>query len=164
MFDIFFYWSQYLISLTLPDILILFYIISSTWLTPALIFKIALIFGLLFTITIVLSGIPHYPGSMPMGATCSAVISAACHQPLPGDREAYRFGVQWGAVSQPSVEKETASETGSKPDHIAGSATAGTIEARQREKLDFVDRVKPGHCCFTTTRDVELPRADDLYQ
>lgn len=34
---------------------------------------------------------------MPMGATCSAVISAACHPPI-GDDEAYLFPVRWGYV------------------------------------------------------------------
>lgn len=36
---------------------------------------------------------------MPLASTCSAAISASCHQPLPDDRDAYRFPVQWGVVS-----------------------------------------------------------------
>lgn len=35
---------------------------------------------------------------MPLASTCSAAISAACHQPLPDDQEAYMFPVQWGVV------------------------------------------------------------------
>lgn len=36
---------------------------------------------------------------MPLASTCSAAISASCHQPLPDDEHAYMFPVQWGVVS-----------------------------------------------------------------
>ena len=35
-----------------------------------------------------------------MASTNSAVISVACHQPLPGDQQAYMFPVKWGVVSE----------------------------------------------------------------
>ena len=37
---------------------------------------------------------------MPFGATCSAVLSAACHRP-PGDENAAYLPIQWGVVSSP---------------------------------------------------------------
>lgn len=38
-------------------------------------------------------------GALPLGATCSAVISAACHPP-PSDFDAYLQPVTWGEVSR----------------------------------------------------------------
>lgn len=70
-----------------------------------------------------------------MGATCSAVISAACHRPLE-DGEAFKFPVQWGAVSH---------QTGKDEVEVTGC------------------KVQPGHCCFTTARDVERPRVGEIY-
>ncbi|KAF2117577.1 hypothetical protein BDV96DRAFT_489653, partial [Lophiotrema nucula] len=48
---------------------------------------------LVMVIAIVLGSLHHYPSGMPMGATYSAVVSAACHQPLPDDQDAYKFPV-----------------------------------------------------------------------
>ena len=35
-----------------------------------------------------------------MASTNRAVISAACHQPLSDDQQAYMFPVKWSVVSQ----------------------------------------------------------------
>ena len=40
----------------------------------------------------------RYPPGMPLAATCSAAISAACHPP-PEDVDAAVLPVQWGVVS-----------------------------------------------------------------
>lgn len=40
----------------------------------------------------------RYPAGMPLSATCSGAISAACHPP-PGDDEVAVLPVQWGVVS-----------------------------------------------------------------
>ncbi|PMD63797.1 uncharacterized protein K444DRAFT_492116, partial [Hyaloscypha bicolor E] len=42
-------------------------------------------------------GFRRYKGGMPLSATCSVIISAACHRP-DGDKEAHLFPVKWGAV------------------------------------------------------------------
>jgi hypothetical protein len=95
----------------------------------------ALITGFFLTVTLLLAGIPRFRGGIPMGATCSAVISAACHRPLD-DKEAYKFPVQWGAVSRQI----------------------------DRDEMEITDsKVLPGHCCFTTARDVERPRVGEVY-
>ena len=47
-----------------------------------------------------LIGLRKFSDGIPLTFTCSAAISAACHQPLPEDKEAYRFPVQRGVVSQ----------------------------------------------------------------
>jgi hypothetical protein len=103
-----------------------------------------------------------------MGATCSAVISAACHQPLPGDIEAYKFAVQWGAVSQPTLKliRRPKSNINSENITVDGVST-GSSETLLSEGVDeegFTSfGIEPGHCCFTTARDVEPPREGQLY-
>ena len=96
-----------------------------------------------------------------MGATCSAVISAACHQPLPDDQDAqdaYKFPVQWGAVSHPYGINSTSKS--------AGASVAGSGENTATEETGSVpdnNTIVPGHCCFTTARDVERPNEGQLY-
>ncbi|KAF2675503.1 hypothetical protein BT63DRAFT_475106 [Microthyrium microscopicum] len=47
--------------------------------------------------TVFLIGFKKHPGYMPLGATCSAVISAACHRPADDTGAAYQ-PVQWGVI------------------------------------------------------------------
>ena len=60
---------------------------------------IAITIGATVVITLVLIGFRKYPAGMPLVSTCSSVISTACHQPLPQDKEAYLLPVQWGVES-----------------------------------------------------------------
>jgi hypothetical protein len=57
-------------------------------------FSTATIIGFVIMGAIILCGFQRYRSKMPFGATCSAVLSAACHQPRPDDAEAYRFPIQ----------------------------------------------------------------------
>ncbi|KAF9697560.1 hypothetical protein EKO04_004018 [Ascochyta lentis] len=100
----------------------------------------------LFTMAMfLLAAAQKHVGNLPAGATCSAVVSAACHRPKE-DKEAYLFPVQWGEVPE---------------------------EARNVRCTNFI-KVEPpqaqandpvvGHCCFTTASSVTLPRNEKLYQ
>ena len=60
---------------------------------------IAITIGATIVIASALMGLRKYPAGMPLVSTCSSVISAACHQPLPQDKEAYLLPVQWGVES-----------------------------------------------------------------
>lgn len=51
-------------------------------------------------IALLLIGLRKFPLGVPIISTCSAAISAACHQPLPEDEKAYMFPVQWGEVGE----------------------------------------------------------------
>lgn len=59
----------------------------------------ALIISGILLIALLLLGLRRFPQGMPLASSCSAAISASCHQPLPDDQDAYRFPVQWGEVS-----------------------------------------------------------------
>lgn len=117
---------------------------------------------------------------MPMGATYSVVISAACHQPLPDDRDAYKFPVQWGAISHPDVihsptgtstlnigdtgEVESNNSTSTGDDVCTTDPTnGGEVEGKSSNSGRAVRPIVPGHCCFTTARDVEPPRERQIY-
>jgi hypothetical protein len=63
----------------------------------------AMLFGMVLLVLLVFIGrYNKYPGYMRLGATCSAVISAACH-PYHGDEQAYLFPVQWGTLTSKEV-------------------------------------------------------------
>jgi hypothetical protein len=117
---------------------------------------------------VLICGLQRYKGGMPMGATCSAVISAACHQPLPGDKDAYRFPVQWGAVSHPSPGFQSAARMSGGVDEsdltpILDQENRSRGEISPGQGNESQEQFGPGHCCFTTARDVEPPRVGGLY-
>ena len=68
------------------------------WLTAGT-HAIAIAIGASIMIASVLIGFRKYSAGMPLVSTCSAVISAACHQPWPHDKEAHLFPVRWGEQS-----------------------------------------------------------------
>jgi hypothetical protein len=98
-----------------------------------------------------------------MGATCSAVISAACHQPLPDDKDAYKFAVQWGAVAHQKMESEKGEDAASHSEAVTVSASTRIARAARQDTVENVSRIEPGHCCFTTARDVDRPRVGETY-
>ena len=51
-----------------------------------------------------LIGSRRFPDQTHLAFNTSALISAACHQPLPEDNEAHKFPAQWGVVG---YDKET---------------------------------------------------------
>lgn len=98
----------------------------------------AICIGLVWVLgVLILTLTRHYPATMPLGATCSAVISAACHQPLPEDEKAYMFPVKWGVVG----------------------ASQNVIEDQD---TDYDGATFP-HCSFTTARDVRPPIPGQIY-
>ena len=74
---------------------------------------------------------------MPLASSCSAAISAAWHPP-PGDDDASKKAVNWGAVVDESGNAEK--------DALIG-------ESRFTGIADRVDRKRPrvGHCSFTSS-------------
>ncbi|KAH6663004.1 hypothetical protein B0J14DRAFT_645055, partial [Halenospora varia] len=60
----------------------------------------SIIIGILLLVAIIVCGFRRYPSGMPLGATCSVVISAACH-PHQDDVNVFRLPVLWGAIPQP---------------------------------------------------------------
>jgi hypothetical protein len=146
--------------------------------------------------TIVGLGFRRYKGGMPLSATCSVIISAACHRP-DGDKEAHLFPVQWGAVLQPILQnlsqapnsalatddEDAIAVTGEdntnrgeqKADEVVVMRTTNTGHERQenynstcevlvQDKSDNKElSIVPGHCCFTTSRNIDTPKAGLLY-
>jgi hypothetical protein len=98
-----------------------------------------------------------------MGATCSAVISAACHQPLPADKEAYKFAVQWGAVSQPTLKLIRRPKSNITLDSMSTGISDTLLSEGVDEEGVTSFGIEPGQCYFTTARDVEPPREGQLY-
>ena len=56
--------------------------------------------GIVFVLALVLISLRKYPAGVPLVSTCSAAISAACHQPLPGNKNTCLFPLLWGEVSE----------------------------------------------------------------
>jgi hypothetical protein len=132
-----------------------------------------MIIGIFLTVAIILCGLWRYPGGIPLGATCSVVISAACHQPIPDDQDACRFPIQWGAISHPRVVypgPRTASLSGDGSNETLMDDDTSTPDAEHCSSLQeglssdrAVGMIIPGHCCFTTARNVEPPREGKIY-
>lgn len=59
---------------------------------------ITLIVTMFYVISVASMGLRTYPSGMPLSATCSGAISAACHPP-PDDIDVALLPVQWGVVS-----------------------------------------------------------------
>jgi hypothetical protein len=146
--------------------------------------------------TIVGLGFRRYKGGMPLSATCSVIISAACHRP-DGDKEAHLFPVQWGAALQPILQNlsQAPDSTLATDDEDAVAVTGEDNTNRGEQKADEVvvmratntgherrenynstcevpaqDKsenkelsIVPGHCCFTTSRNIDTPKAGLLY-
>jgi len=72
-------------------------IIPSCGYSPGAI-MLTIIAGTLMVIVTGATGWRQFPAGMPLAATCSGAISAACHPPL-GDDNAAVLPVQWGVVS-----------------------------------------------------------------
>ncbi len=53
---------------------------------------------MIYVISVASMGLRKYATGMPLSATCSGAISAACHPP-PDDVDAALLPVQWGVVS-----------------------------------------------------------------
>jgi len=54
--------------------------------------------AMIYVTSVASLGLRKYPSGMPLSATCSGAISAACH-PSPDDVDAALLPVQWGVVS-----------------------------------------------------------------
>lgn len=89
----------------------------------------ALVAGVvLVTAVSVLAFACHYDPHMPLAGSCSAAISAACHQP-DWDADAAMKLVKWGVV----------------PDRLVGREIVDDHSQEEHGQKDVV-----GHCCFTS--------------
>lgn len=94
----------------------------------ALIFAIFL--GSLMVCTVIGLGMRRFSSNMPLAASCSAAISAACHPP-PGDQHALK-PVMWGEI--PVKKVNHSSITGSEADdEEATNHSEHSLETRDRE-------------------------------
>lgn len=59
---------------------------------------LVIVFGLMLVIAYLFAMIPLRE-NIPVGASCSAIVSAACHPPR-GDTEAHLKQVQWGVTEE----------------------------------------------------------------
>ena len=106
---------------------------------------------------------------MPTGATCSAVISAACHAPA-GDEEGYKFPLQWGviphqndpisALSNETELSEDRQSVENPQDYLVEDPMGAE---RQSASSSANGRIQPEHCCFTTSRHVVPPTEGQIY-
>lgn len=118
---------------------------------------VAVLLGMFMSTLFLFLAFRKHPGYMPTGATCSVVLSAACHQPL-ADINAATEPVQWGVIpfedSPPQIQegnppKGTSTAMGVVDIEVASSWSIGWLFNDPFFEVD-------GHCCFTT-RTVGLP-------
>lgn len=116
-----------------------------------------------------------HKGNLPAGATCSAIVSAACHRPV-GDKEAHLFPVIWGDVTE--QEKFVARRLESPK--ILSPRSTQELQQSQAQKqsprpiqVEIPEGLEQGsldmllivrHCCFTTAASVESPTKGYLYK
>ena len=72
-------------------------------------------------------------GTIPQGATCSAIISAACHNPIPDDKDVSCFPLKWGEIEPEKVRFRLPAPTSNDstdPDQqeSSSSASADAVE------------------------------------
>lgn len=106
-------------------------------LTSILVGSLTLIIG-------VMNGFRRYPAtSMPLAASCSAAISAACHPPS-NDHQAHLKAVQWGVCKTENVNSKGPGQSSENRDIYDGGFEA----RRQAVEDDVVDEVQ--HSSFTS--------------
>jgi hypothetical protein len=127
----------------------------------------ALLLGILAITLFLLVAFREHPGYMPTGATCSLVLSAACHQPL-ADVNASTEPVQWGVVPFEDAPLQIQLLRGKPPEHTSTTTTTTVVSAETASLCSigwlfddpFVE--VDGHCCFST-HTVMLPLSGRTY-
>lgn len=51
-----------------------------------------------------------------------------------------------------------------KSEAVAVGATTYIAQASRQDAVETVNRTEPGHCCFTTAREVDRPRVGETYR
>jgi hypothetical protein len=132
---------------------------------------LAIVSGFLIICTIILLGFRRYDGGLPLNATCSAVISAACHRPVE-DEDAHLLPVKWGVIRNPRSLPSCVTDQLDNEGEEFSPEVAQCSEEEQHEIGDTSsqpDEIRNtieewGHCSFTTFRNVERPMEGHLYQ
>ena len=96
---------------------------------------VLLVIGFITIIAGVLMGFRRYRGGMPLVGSCSAAISAACHQPKE-DVDVADLPLMWGVVGEDATNTEY--------------------------NRDEVNSEAPGHCCFTSL-PISRPKEGRMY-
>jgi len=104
-----------------------------------------LLIGGIGVVLIILVGFRHYPGLMPIGATCSAVIAAACWRP-DSDTQAATQDVMWGELAGNNSEVST----------LFTAANLGGVDMGEENETNV------RHLCFTSFPVIE-PQSHTLY-
>lgn len=105
-----------------------------------------------------------FSSAMPVAASCSAVISAACH-PLPEDTDASISAVQWGAVSHGQRGGDCpANMSAAHHTPLVNSSTDALSLIRSGSVHSEHDKIEEpvGHCTFSSL-PVDEPIAGHLY-
>ncbi|KIW04336.1 uncharacterized protein PV09_04626 [Verruconis gallopava] len=144
----------------------------------------SLILCFLMLASLILLGFRRYDGGLPLNATCSAVISAACHQPK-GERDAHLSPVLWGALSDNEIvlDSEVAElfpgirdycgevgRTEVERQSVSVNSETQSISASEMNgediELDTADpqssnetkrKLTIRHCCFSSAQNVGRP-------
>ncbi|OJJ84364.1 uncharacterized protein ASPGLDRAFT_125960, partial [Aspergillus glaucus CBS 516.65] len=131
----------------------------------AIIFTISL--GFLMVCTIIGLGVGRFKSSIPLAASCSAAISAACHPP-PGDDHAVK-PVMWGESSRSRASSEDDEEatngSESSPDTRSRQPDGEESRARSLTENNGPDEecfAGYGHCSFSS-QEVITPDPLRLY-
>lgn len=140
----------------------------------------SIIFGLIVTALPLGLGFQKYDERMPLGATCSLVISAACHRPNEDD-EAHLLPVQWASIypsntgrhdlnsfevrqvsEEPDEEWLELSQINTEESSVdPEDGNMAAIEGNYSHDADSntaspnVGTTRPDHCCFTTYRHAQ---------
>ena len=113
---------------------------------------VTIITGTCALLVVIANGFRRYPSNgLPLAGSCSAVISAACHPPL-GDGRASCKKVMWGACG---------GDIDGSWDMEVDISNLLRTEGKEAMRPDD-ERVKVGHCSFTSTT-VEEPEEGKLY-
>jgi hypothetical protein len=138
-------------------------------------------------------GLKKHPGYMPIGATCSAVLSAACHGPY-NDKTSVK-PLRWGVVDIPSHDRASPGfneHTRASPstadivtrhyddtiEHVHSPLMDGSSDEEFRHIPENFNGQFPdqrvtqlwpqdincsGRCCIATPDTVRFPKVDEYY-
>ena len=137
--------------------------ISTNGFSPVAII-LATCLGILIAIVGIAMGRLRLSSAMPVAASCSAVISAACHPPAE-DTDASVSAVQWGAVTHGQRGGDCPANMSATPDLPLVDSSADAFSTNQTSSLHSEpDKIEElvGHCTFSSL-SVDEPIAGHLY-
>ncbi|OSS51456.1 hypothetical protein B5807_04021 [Epicoccum nigrum] len=137
--------------------------ISTNGFSPVAII-LATCLGILIAFIGIVIGRLRLSNAMPVAASCSAVISAACHPPAE-DTEASVSAVQWGVVTHGQRGGNCPANMSATPDLPLVDSSASVLPLKQSGSIHSEpDKIEEpvGHCTFSSL-PVDEPIAGHLY-